>query len=93
MAEKLDFMVVESQLEQFPDWFLDGDSIRREWLFADFKSALIFINKVALVAEEMNHHPEIRNTYNKVTLRLSTHTAGGITKKDFQAARRIDQIK
>jgi len=92
MAEKLDFMVVENQLEQFPDWFLDENAICREWQFGDFKEALNFINLVARVAEEVNHHPEIRNIYNKVTLRLTTHEAGGITKKDFQTARRIDQI-
>ena len=53
---------------------------------------MVFINKVAVIADEMNHHPEWINVYNKLTIRLSTHDVSGITDKDFQLASAIDAI-
>ena len=75
------------------DWKEDTASLSRSFVFPDFTAAIAFISEVALIADELNHHPEINNVYNKVTLTLSTHDAGDIvTEKDRELARRIDAI-
>lgn len=66
--------------------------IGKEFKFKDFKEAINFMVKVGDVAEELNHHPEWSNVYNKVDVKLSTHDAGGVTDKDFQLASRIEEI-
>jgi 4a-hydroxytetrahydrobiopterin dehydratase len=73
-------------------WYLDKDAIRRDWVLDDFKSALRFINRVGDLAEKHNHHPEIYNVYNKVSLRFNTHSANGITAKDFAIAEDINHL-
>lgn len=76
------------------NWREENNSLVKEFKFADFKAAMVFINKVAEIADSLNHHPEITNIYNKVTLRLSTHEAGDtVTEKDREIADSIDQIK
>jgi len=75
-----------------PQWTLAGDKIRREFEFADFRGSIDFINHVAEVAEEQGHHPDICVYYNKVTLELSTHKIGGLSKNDFILASKIDRI-
>lgn len=61
--------------------------------YSDFNEAFGFMSRVALIAEKLNHHPTITNTYNKVELRVSTHDAGGvITEKDHEFARAVDQV-
>jgi 4a-hydroxytetrahydrobiopterin dehydratase len=69
-----------------------GGSIRRQWVFADFAHAFGFMTRVALLAHEADHHPEWRNVYNKVEITLTTHDANGLSIKDIELARRIDQI-
>lgn len=72
-----------------PDgWSEIGDALEREFRFADFRAAIDFVNRVAEVAEEANHHPDIAISYNRVTLRWWTHTAGGITDRDRELAQR-----
>ena len=90
MAVKLDRQRVAEQLQKLPQWSLQGDQIERLFVFENFVDAMIFVNKVAEIAEEEGHHPDIRILYNRVTLALSTHDAGGLTQKDFQMAHRID---
>ena len=80
---------VARELATTPGWARDGQAIARTWRFADFKAAMIFVNRVAALAEEMNHHPDIVINYSEVTLRLSSHDAGGLTRRDFDLARRI----
>lgn len=92
MAVKLDRQQVAEQLQRLPNWTLQGDQIERLLTFEDFVSAMIFVNRLAEVAEELGHHPEIRIVYNRVNLVLSTHDAGGLTQKDFQLAHRIDSL-
>jgi 4a-hydroxytetrahydrobiopterin dehydratase len=92
MAVKLDRQQVAEQLQRLPNWTLQGDQIERLLTFEDFVSAMIFVNRLAEVAEELGHHPEIRIVYNRVNLVLSTHDAGGLTHKDFQLAHRIDSL-
>jgi 4a-hydroxytetrahydrobiopterin dehydratase len=79
-------------LELLADWQLDGNAIKREWEFRDFIEAMDFINMIAVMAENHNHHPEIYNVYNHVTLRFNTHDAGGITEKDINIAKEINKL-
>jgi 4a-hydroxytetrahydrobiopterin dehydratase len=71
-------------------WELQGDAIRRRYQFKDFKEAMVFVNRVAALADRADHHPDILIEYNKVTLTLSSHDAGGLTDRDFSLARSID---
>ncbi len=92
MAVKLERQQVAEWLQKLTLWTLQGDQIERLLTFENFVDAMIFVNKVAEIAEEEGHHPEIRIVYNRVTLALTTHDAGGLTQKDFQMARRIDSL-
>jgi 4a-hydroxytetrahydrobiopterin dehydratase len=88
--EKLAQEHIDQKLAQFPEWSLIGDSMQRTFSFETFVDAMAFVNSVADLAEEFQHHPDILIRYNKVTLTLSTHDAGGLTDKDFALAREID---
>ncbi|MGH7244329.1 MAG: 4a-hydroxytetrahydrobiopterin dehydratase [Phycisphaerales bacterium] len=82
---------VEVALEAVPEWGESGDAIQRTYQFPDFVRAMSFVDRVAQAAERSKHHPDILIRYNKVTLTLSTHDAGGITTKDFDLAKECDQ--
>ncbi len=87
-------LVFEETTRTLPDWHLDrgsGGAIRREFRFSDFNQAFAFMTRVAVHAEAMNHHPEWQNVYNHVSIRLTTHDAGGLTDKDLALARAIDR--
>jgi 4a-hydroxytetrahydrobiopterin dehydratase len=72
-------------------WSREGDSIAREWTFADFAAALAFVVRVGEAAERANHHPDILlHGWNRVRLTLSTHSQGGLTQADFDLAQTID---
>jgi 4a-hydroxytetrahydrobiopterin dehydratase len=74
-------------------WERDGNAIAREWRLADFAAAIAFVNRVAELAEQAGHHPDILvHGWNKVRLELSTHSAGGLTDADFALAERIDAL-
>jgi len=74
-------------------WTEQDNKLVKEFRFPDFKAAFAFMTKVAAVAEELQHHPDWSNSYNRVTIRLSTHDAGNIvTEKDRQLADKIDSI-
>ncbi len=73
-------------------WILKGKFIHREILFKDFIEAFSFMTSVALVAEKSDHHPNWENVYNKVKIALNTHDANGLTDKDFDLAKKIDEI-
>ncbi|HEY7588082.1 MAG TPA: 4a-hydroxytetrahydrobiopterin dehydratase [Thermoplasmata archaeon] len=83
---------IRTHLADIPDWHREGKSLTRNWTFEDFLSALAFINKVGRLAEAENHHPDIYNSWNRVTLALTTHDAGGLTEKDFRLAKKIDDV-
>ena len=70
----------------------DRDAIQRKFKFADFNEAFGFMTRVAIKAQEMDHHPEWSNVYNKVEITLSTHDAGGLTERDIKLATFIDSI-
>lgn len=74
-------------------WKEDNNKLQRSFQFKDFKQAISFINKVADVAEELNHHPWWSNVYNKVEIELTTHDAANtVTELDYKLAKRIDEI-
>ncbi len=83
---------VEVALKAVPEWSHVGEVIQRTYQFGDFVSAMRFVNAVALEAERVQHHPDVMIRYNKVTLSLATHDAGGITGKDFSLAAQADAL-
>jgi 4a-hydroxytetrahydrobiopterin dehydratase len=88
--ERIPESEVGQWLERVPDWQRVGNEIERTFRFRDFREAIAFVVQVALLAERMDHHPDIEIRYRQVTLRLSTHSAGGLTEKDFHLAQQID---
>ncbi len=74
------------KLGQLPGWELSGEAIRREFTFKDFTEAVAFVVRLGFAAEAVDHHPDILITYKRVTLTYSTHSAGGLTEKDFAGA-------
>jgi 4a-hydroxytetrahydrobiopterin dehydratase len=81
-------------LADLPHWTLSGDdaAINRNVVFGDFAEAFGFMTRVALVAEKADHHPEWFNVYNRVEIRLTTHDAGGLSKRDVVLAKAIDSF-
>jgi 4a-hydroxytetrahydrobiopterin dehydratase len=84
---------IQQKLTSLNGWKHKDNSIQKEFVFKDFKQAISFMVKVGEKAEELNHHPNWSNVYNKVDIALSTHDAGGITDKDFELASEIENIK
>lgn len=80
--------------QTLPHWILleNRDAVTRTFKFQNFVEAFAFMGKVAIVAEELNHHPEWFNVWNKVEITLSTHDSGGLTQLDINLATKIDQI-
>jgi 4a-hydroxytetrahydrobiopterin dehydratase len=89
---RLDETEIRSRIESLPGWWFDGDALHRELRFRDFVTAFGFMAAVALVAERMNHHPEWSNVYGTVTIRLTTHDAGGVSENDFALASEISRL-
>ena len=88
----LDDTAITRELAEVPGWERDGDAIVMTATLGDFKEAMAYVNRIAEIAEERNHHPDITIQWNKVTLTLSTHSAGGLTANDFDLARRINAL-
>jgi 4a-hydroxytetrahydrobiopterin dehydratase len=89
---RFDEETITRELAATPGWARAGDSIVTTVTLADFKTAMAFVNALAGLAEAADHHPDITIQWNKVTLTLSTHSAGGLTGKDFDLARRISTL-
>lgn len=89
---KLTTAQIKAALPSVPEWKKRGSTIHRTFVFKDFVAAIKFVNAVAKAAEKANHHPDIDIRWNKVTLALSTHDAGGLTEKDFAFAQKADQL-
>jgi 4a-hydroxytetrahydrobiopterin dehydratase len=81
---------IQAALAPLPDWTRKGSVIRRTYAFKDFVVAVKFVNAVAKLAEKACHHPDIDLRWNKVSLALTTHDAGGLTEKDFALAAKCD---
>jgi len=90
MAEKMAEAELKHAMDRVPEWAEVNGEIQRTFRFDDFVQAMAFVNRVADAAEARQHHPDIMVRYNKVTLTLSTHDAGGITEKDFELATTVD---
>ena len=84
----------EETMKHVPGWVLreDGKQISRNFMFKDFKTAMVFVNKIADIAEAEGHHPDISISWNKVRLELSTHAIGGLSTNDFILAHKISEI-
>ena len=92
MADALSESTIAARLPDIPGWEVVEGKLHRELRFDDFVTAFGVMTSVAIVAEKMNHHPEWHNVYNRLTVDLSTHDAGGITDLDFELAARIDGL-
>ena len=90
--DTLDKDQIEAALADLDDWRYEDDALTRTFRFADFVHAIGFVEHLAEVAEERKHHPDIDIRYNKVTLRLSSHDAGGVTQRDVELAEAIDHL-
>jgi 4a-hydroxytetrahydrobiopterin dehydratase len=83
---------LNAAVAELPGWRIDGKKLHRQFQFNSFVEAFGFMSSVALVAESMGHHPEWFNVYNRVTVDLTTHDAGGITDLDLSLARRMNEL-
>ena len=83
---------IKQALTTLPGWQRNGIAIQRVFQFPNFKAAMQFVNEVAEAAEQASHHPDIDIRYNKVTMGLVSHDAGGVTQRDVQMAQRINGI-
>lgn len=93
MSAALTSIQIQEALTGLDGWGFEGSKLLKVYKLKDFKAALAFINQVGAVAEQLDHHPEIHNSWNRVTLRLCTHDAGGqVTEKDLTLARAIQSI-
>ena len=94
MSDKLAGPALNQRLHEAHDWSLveDRDAIRKTYHFEDFGAAFAFMTRVALIAEKMDHHPEIINVYDRVEIILSSHDVGGLSERDFRLAHAIDEI-
>jgi len=84
---------IHEKLQHLPGWVLAGGNIEKQFTFISFLPAVAFVNRVAEAAEGVNHHPDITINYSRVTMALSTHSAGGITQKDFDLAAEINRLE
>ena len=83
---------VEKRMKELKDWVRDGEFISKDFTFQSFPEAIAFIVQVGFLAEEQGHHPNLSNVYTNVTIKFSTHDAGGLTEKDFAMASAVDAL-
>ena len=89
---KLTNAEISTQLVELSGWTVENEKLHKEFQFDSFVEAFGFMARVALIAESMNHHPEWFNVYNRVTVDLATHDAGGISALDFELAKKVDAL-
>ena len=92
MSQLLDSKQIKAALKDLPEWDLEKHSIERTFEFDDFAGSVDFVNGIAELAEETDHHPDIDIRYAKVRVILSTHSKGGLTELDFEMAERIGNL-
>ena len=90
--KRLELEEIKLRLEFLKLWSGNAEGIQRDVQFKDFKAALAKMVEIGIVAEKLNHHPEWTNVYNRLTIKLSTHDAGGVTLKDFELAQEIEAL-
>lgn len=92
LQAKMTVTSVNDEIVQLTDWKVINDKLNRTFEFKDFVDAFAFMTKVAIVAEKMDHHPELFNVYNRVVIDLATHDIGGIGVLDIELAKKIDDL-
>lgn len=92
MSDLIPASEIKNQMKKVPEWETDKKRLERTFEFDDFTSAIDFVNSVAEIAEEQEHHPDIDVRDNHVKLSLQTQSKGGLTDLDFQLAERIDTL-
>jgi 4a-hydroxytetrahydrobiopterin dehydratase len=92
MRLKLSDLEIQRALGSLPGWSRRGDTLTKTYTFEKFADGISFVNRVAKIADEMDHHPDIDIRYTKISLSLSTHDAGGITQSDLTLAERIEGL-
>jgi len=95
MAEKektYDDAGIADKLKDLPGWFYENGWIRRHYKTDGWPTTLMLVNTIGYLAEAAYHHPDLTVTWAKVTVKLSTHSAGGVTDKDFELARKLDEV-
>jgi len=89
---KLSESIIEEKLKNLPGWSLKNEKLYKEFQFNNFNQAFGFMTRAAIEIEKMNHHPEWFNVYNRITVELTTHDAGGITDNDVNLARILNSL-
>ena len=93
MPKPLSAEEIQAKQKTLPDWAINHDGmLQRDFQFPNFVDAFGFMAKVALLAEKMDHHPNWSNVYNRVSIALISHDAGGLTHRDFKLAEAIDHL-
>jgi 4a-hydroxytetrahydrobiopterin dehydratase len=93
MSTPLSSADIQSALGSLPGWTVERDALAKTFMFDSFREAMSFMVRTGFEAEEMNHHPEWTNVYNRVAVRLSTHDADDkVTRKDVELAKRLEKI-
>ena len=92
MAEKLSSDEIQTELKKVAGWVIQDEKLHKEFQFSSFIEAFGFMTQLALVAESMNHHPELFNVYNRVVIDLTTHDTGGISNLDFELASKANDL-
>ena len=89
---RLSELEIKEELKQLSEWSIKNDKLHKEFKFDNFNQAFGFMTRAAMEIEKMNHHPEWFNVYNRITIELTTHDAGGITKNDVNLARILNSL-
>ena len=89
---KLSDIEIQRELGSLPGWVRKGDVLSKTYVFANFPAGIAFVDRVAVHAEQANHHPDIDIRYTRITAHLSTHDAGGITAADIALAREMERL-
>jgi 4a-hydroxytetrahydrobiopterin dehydratase len=92
MAARLSEEQIARELADLDGWTRDGDAIRKQYTLGGFPDAIAFVTRLAFDAEAADHHPDITINYKRVTLSFSTHSDGGLTRKDFDGAKKVDAL-
>ena len=92
MARRLSEAEIEEGLAGLRGWTREGNAIRKQYTLGGFPDAIAFVARLAFDAEAADHHPDITINYKRVTLVFSTHSEGGLTQKDFDGARKVDEL-
>lgn len=90
--KRLEFEEIQLRLDFLTHWTGNTEFIQREIKFKDFKTALAKMVEIGFIAERLNHHPDWTNVYNSLSIKLTTHDAGGVTLNDFEMAREIEAL-